>query len=53
MDDLSTRKKFVAILTAVFSILIGILYLLLVFALDMRGPMTPPPSEAFAVEVIP
>ena len=51
MNNLPTSKKLIPILTAVFSVLIGIIYLLLVFILDMRGPMSPPPIEALSVVV--
>ena len=44
--DLVNRKKILALVTAFISILIGLIYLALVFALDFRGPMNPPPSEA-------
>ena len=44
--NLLNRKKLLALVTAFISILIGLIYLALVFALDFRGPMNPPPSEA-------
>ena len=44
--DLFSKKNLLALITAFISILIGIIYLALVFALDFRGPMSPPPSEA-------
>ena len=47
MSDNSTRKKIIALTTAVLSILIGLVYLLLIAALDFRGQMIPPPPEAF------
>ena len=40
------KKNILAVVTAFISILIGIIYLALVFVLDFRGPMIPPPSEA-------
>jgi hypothetical protein len=36
-------SKLVAIITGIFSLLLGILYLLLVQVLDMRGEMIPAP----------
>ncbi len=47
MTQESKRGKIVAIITGVISILIGVLYLLLITILDARGPMLPPPPEAF------
>ena len=44
--DFFNKKNLLAFLTAFMSILIGIIYLALVFVLDLRGPMSPPPSEA-------
>ena len=49
MNNENKRGKFVAIVTGVFSILIGILYLALITILDTRGPMLPPPPEAFGL----
>ncbi len=47
------RGKCVAIITGIFSILIGALYLLIITILDSRGPMLPPPPEALSmVEVV-
>ncbi len=40
------KKNMLALITAFISIFIGLLYLALVFVLDFRGPMVPPPSEA-------
>jgi hypothetical protein len=37
------RSKFVAVLTGVFSVLLGFLYLAMVQLLDMRGEMIPAP----------
>ena len=44
----SQRPRWVAIVTGVISILIGVVYLLLITVLDARGPMRPPPPEALA-----
>ena len=49
--ELFNKKKILALITAFISILIGIIYLALVFVLDSRGPMSPPPSEALISEV--
>ena len=51
MNNENKRGKFVAIVTGVFSILIGILYLALITILATRGPMLPPPPEAFGLVV--
>ena len=40
------KKNILALVTASISILISLIYLALVFVLDFRGPITPPPSEA-------
>ncbi len=48
MDDSSKRGRLVAIVTGTFSVLLGILYLILINFLDSRGPMLPPPPEALA-----
>jgi hypothetical protein len=37
------RSKLIAIMTGAFSLLLGILYLLMVQLLDMRGQMIPAP----------
>lgn len=37
------RSKWIAIITGIFSLFIGILYLLMVQILDMRGEMIPAP----------
>ena len=47
-----SKKNFIALSTAFISILIGLIYLGLVFVLDARGPMLPPPSEALISVVI-
>ncbi len=44
--DFFNKNNLVAMLTAFISIIIGLIYLALVFVLDFRGPMSPPPSEA-------
>ena len=40
--DFFDKKNIVALITAFLSILIGVIYLALVFVLDFRGPMVPP-----------
>ncbi len=47
-----SKKNILAFLTALISILIGLVYLALVFILDFRGPMNPPPSEALISAVV-
>jgi len=44
--DLFNKKNILALITAFISIVIGFIYLALVFILDFREPMIPPPSEA-------
>jgi len=44
--DFFNKKNILAVTTAFISIVIGLIYLALVFVLDFRGPMSPPPSEA-------
>ena len=44
--DFFNKKNLLALITAFISIVIALLYLALVLALDFRGPMIPPPSEA-------
>ena len=51
-ENNKTREKVVAIVTGVFSIGIGILYLLLTTILDSRGAMIPPPQEALGAMVV-
>jgi hypothetical protein len=46
------RGRWVAIITGVLSILIGMLYLILVSVMDRRGPLLPPPPEAFGAAVV-
>ena len=43
------RRRWVAILTGVISVLIGVVYLVLITVLDSRGPMLPPPPEALGL----
>ena len=50
--DAFDKKNIVAVITAFISILIGVIYLALVFVLDFRGPMTPPPSDPLLSVVI-
>ena len=52
MNKLPTRKKVIAITTAFLSVLIGVVYLFLITILDSRGPLLPPPPEAFGSVVI-
>ena len=49
--DFFNKKNLLALITAFISIFIGLVYLALVFVLDFRGPMSPPPSEALISEV--
>ena len=50
--DYFNKKNILALTTAFISIMIGIIYLALVFILDFRGPMIPPPSEALLSVVV-
>ena len=50
--DYFNKKNVLALITAFISIMIGIIYLALVFILDFRGPMNPPPSEALISAVV-
>jgi len=43
------RRRWVAIITGVISVLIGVLYLVLITVLDSRGAMLPPPPEALGL----
>lgn len=47
------RGRWVAIITGVISVLIGVLYLVLIAVLDSRGPMLPPPPEALGLASTP
>ena len=49
MKSENKRGKYVAIITGIFSIIIGIVYLALITILDARGPMLPPPPEALGL----
>ena len=51
MNDMNNRGRWIAIITGAFSIAIGALYLILITVLDSRGPMLPPPPEAFGMVV--
>ena len=44
-----SRRRWVAIMTGVISVLIGVLYLVLITVLDSRGHMLPPPPEALGL----
>ena len=46
MTNETNRGRLVAVITGVFSIAIGIIYLILIAILDSRGPMLLPPPEA-------
>ena len=50
--DLFDKKNILALITAFISIVIGLIYLALVFVLDFRGPISPPPSEALISVVV-
>ena len=50
--ELFDKKKIVALITAFISILIGVIYLALVFILDFRGPMSPPPLDPLISVVV-
>ena len=47
MEPNFQRKKILALITGAISVLIGVIYLVLIILLDFRGPILPPPSEAF------
>lgn len=47
------RGRWVAIVTGVVSILIGVLYLGLITVLDARGPLQPPPPRPWAWRQLP
>lgn len=44
-----SRRRWVAIITGALSVLVGVIYLVLITLLDSRGPMRPPPPEAFGI----
>ena len=47
------RKNIIAIVACLFSVIIGGIYLAITIILDSRGPILPPPPEAFgAVGVV-
>ena len=48
MPEQSQRPRWIAIVTGAISVAIGLLYLLMITALDARGPLLPPPPEALA-----
>lgn len=41
------RSRWVAIITGAISVLVAVLYLVLIAVLDSRGPLQPPPAEAY------
>ena len=47
-----SKENIIALTTTFISILIGLIYLGMVFILDARAPMIPPPSEALISAVI-
>ncbi len=53
MSEKNKRGKIVAIITGAFSVLIAFIYLILIVILDARGPMAPPPPEAFGMVATP
>ncbi len=52
MSEPSLQGRWVALITGVLSVLLGIAYLILITILDSRGPMLPPPPEALGVVVV-
>ena len=50
--DFFNKKNILALTTALISIFVGLIYLALVFILDIRGPMSPPPPEALISVVV-
>jgi hypothetical protein len=46
-DPSRQRSRWVAIITGALSILVAVLYLGFVTLLDSRGPLRPPPPEAY------
>ena len=50
--DFFDKKNIVALITAFISILIGVIYLALVFVLDFRGPISPPLLETLTSVVV-
>ena len=51
-NDFLNKKNILALITAFISIVIGLIYLALVFVLDFRGPISPPPPEALISVVV-
>lgn len=49
MSTPPSRGRWVAIVTGAISIAIAVAYLVLIAVLDSRGPLLPPPPEAFGV----
>ncbi len=47
MNQPNPQGRWVAIVTGAISILIAVAYLAFITVLDARGPMQPPPPEAF------
>jgi len=47
------RGRWVAIVTGAISVLVAVLYLILIAVLDSRGPLLPPPPEAFGQLSVP
>jgi hypothetical protein len=47
------RSKIIAIITGIFSLLLGALYLILVQLLDMRGEMIPAPVGTMLLDFSP
>ncbi len=51
MTNDNKRGRLLAVITGAFSIIIGLIYLVLITILDARGPMLPPPPEALGMVV--
>ncbi|QNG30152.1 hypothetical protein [Synechococcus sp. LTW-R] len=47
MTQANPQGRWVAIVTGAISILIAVAYLAFITVLDARGPLQPPPPEAF------
>ncbi len=41
------KKNIIAIIACFLSVLVGVIYLAITIILDSRGPILPPPPEAF------
>jgi hypothetical protein len=52
-DPGQRRGRWVAIVTGAISVLVAVLYLILIAVLDSRGPLQPPPPEAFGQLSVP